>query len=170
MLITVVLADGTGILAFTAIEPTVGILCGCFPVIFPSLGKRVLRERFTSKDGTNPFVHRLLGSGSNRSQPPQLEMWPKSQSSQSSGQWSGRRASFLAIRNVASDREGHAHLRQGPNDPQVMNRAFRGPSTPMREGSDEGPVVRMEEISVQTDLEWGIYDHHDVESGVVTDE
>ena len=66
------------VLIWTAIEPTVGIVCACFPVVLPAFTRKALGARFptrrlnsfdSSGGRAGAFMHRLVmktsGSGSN---------------------------------------------------------------------------------------------------------
>ncbi len=52
--------DDADLVVWTAIEPAVGILCACFPVIAPAFNRSMFKGRLGS--GSGSFLRRVFGS------------------------------------------------------------------------------------------------------------
>lgn len=138
---------------WTAIEPAIGILCACFPVIAPAFSRGIIKNRFGSGSGGS-FLRKLFHSKTAPKSPSEDSMPLSFISSAHAGSQEVKSHPFKQL-NDSSDKESHFVIQSNVTQPNSVLGRRDDDIVPEYEVDGALPALPQAKVRPRSDIEWG---------------
>lgn len=137
---------------WTAIEPAIGILCACFPVIAPAFSRNLLKQRFGSGPGGSSLrkIFRSKGSQNGKMD----DNMPLSYISRTYSNTKEKTPHpFVQLNDSNSDKEGRLVVQPNSDNSTSVTSPYRQ-TVPEEMSMEPDEAFPTESIYTKSDTEW----------------